>query len=165
MKKHLLHNINKPGFKVPDNYFNNLEETLLSEIALKKSIPSTGFKTPDNYFENFKVHGIDTLSKKSNPKVISIFRKNPWLYVASAAALIVLLFNIATVNKPVNFASLDNESIENYILINDFETIELNNLIINPTAFENTILKEALSDASLEDYLYDNAELEDFNIE
>ncbi|NJN28883.1 MAG: hypothetical protein HC819_24405, partial [Cyclobacteriaceae bacterium] len=47
-----LHNIKETGFKVPDNYFESLEETILNDVKLKEKIAHSGFKTPDNYFES-----------------------------------------------------------------------------------------------------------------
>jgi len=43
----------KTGFKVPNNYFNGIEDTVISELALNKIQPkeiSSNFKTPTDYF-------------------------------------------------------------------------------------------------------------------
>lgn len=163
MKKQKLHKDIKSGFKTPDNYFNTFEEQLLSELKLKEHVSKSGFNEPNGYLDNFKVE----LSKvqTSKPKVISLLNKKTILYAASIAAIFVLLLTIPSNEKEVNFASLDSESIENYLLISDFESSELNDLITNTTAFESKILEETLSDITLEDYLYNNSELEDFNLE
>ena len=164
MKKIDLHNIRNTGFKTPDNYFNSFEENLLTELKLKEQVSNTGMKAPSGYFENFKITVPVNKTTKSESKVISLFRNQKWLVAASVAAVFVLfIFLPKEQSNALDFASLENESIENYILTNDFESVELNNLITNTEAFENAIMEEALSDVSLEDYLYDNAELEDFN--
>ncbi|UPS91490.1 MULTISPECIES: hypothetical protein [unclassified Bizionia] len=162
MKNSKLHTIKKTGFKTPDNYFKNFEETLLSEIALKEQSKASGFKVPENYFETFQVPKLDIVSEeKTETKVIPLFSKKTWLYAASIAAIAILVISLPDFNKPVSFSSLDNESIEDYILSNDYESSTLNNLIIDPSAFEDAIYTDALSDVSLESYLYNNSELED----
>ncbi len=162
MKNTKLHINKNSGFKTPDNYFKDFEETLLSEITLKEKSKSSGFLVPENYFETFKVSEFDTVSNKNKTsKVISLLSKKNWLYAASIAAIAILIISLPDFNKSVNFSSLDNESIENYILSNDYESSTLNNLIIDPSAFEDAIYNEALSDISLENYLYNNSDLED----
>ncbi|MGY0392771.1 hypothetical protein ACW5R3_09480 [Bizionia sp. KMM 8389] len=164
MNSNELKNIKQSGFKTPDNYFQNFEDNLLSEIAIQEQCDSAGFKVPDNYFENFNVSTKNlTPQENSSSKVIPLFAKKSWLYAASIAAIAILVFTLPDFNQPVNFSTLDNDSIENYILANDYEATEFNNLITDPAAFENTIYNEALSDTSLENYMYNNSELEDLH--
>lgn len=161
MTKNKLHNM-KSGFKVPDNYFNQLEENLLSEISLKEHVSETGFNIPDGYFEMFKVEINEPASKT---KVISLFSRKTMWYAASVAAIVILLINIPDFKATDNFAAIDTESMESYMLTNDYDAYELSELFIETKGFEAAILEESITDASLEDYLYDNAELEDINIE
>lgn len=166
MKNSKLHTIKESGFKTPDNYFQSFEESLLSEISLKEKSKSSGFSVPKNYFDTFEMSKIDSVSiEKKETKVIPLFSKKRWLYAASVAAIAILLISLPDFNQSVSFSSLDNESIENYILSNDYESSTLNNLITDPSAFEDAIYNEALSDVSLESYLYNNSELEDLNLE
>lgn len=163
MKRQKLYKDIKSGFKTPDNYFNTFEDQLLSELNLKERVSKSGFKEPNDYLNNFEVDLSEVQTSK--PKVISLLHKKTMLYAASIAAAFVLLLIIPRTEKEANFASLDSETIENYLLISDFESTELNDLITNTTAFESKILDETLSDIPLEDYLYNNSELEDFNLE
>lgn len=163
MKKLKLHNDIKSGFKTPENYFNSFEEQLLSELKLKEQVSNSGFNEPKDYFNNFKVDLSEV--KPSEPKVIPLFNNKTMLYVASIAAAFILLLTIPSNNNELNFASLDNDTIEDYLLISDFESSELNDLITNTTAFEDKILEETLNNIPLEDYLYNNSELDDFNLE
>ena len=163
MKKLKLHNDIKSGFKTPENYFNTFEEQLLSELKLKEQVSNSGFNEPKDYFNNFKVDLSEV--KPSEPKVIPLFNKKTMLFVTSIAAAFILLLTIPSNNNELNFASLDNDTIEDYLLISDFESSELNDLITNTTAFEDKILEETLNNIPLEDYLYNNSELDDFNLE
>lgn len=162
MTKRKLHNI-ESGFKTPDNYFNQFEDNLLREIKLKERVSNSGHKVPTGYFENFEV----TIDKQ-NPtetKVISLFSRKTLLYAASIAAIAILIINIPAFKTTQNFASLDVESMETYMLDNDYSAYDLSDLITDSEAFEESILDEALINISLEDYFYENIELEDFNIE
>lgn len=161
MTKNKSHNM-KSGFKTPDNYFNQFEDNLLSEISLKERVSKTGFNIPDGYFETFKVEIKEPASKT---KVISLFSRKTMWYAASVAAITVLLVNIPNFKTTDNFAAIGTESMESYMLTNDYDAYELSELFIDTNAFEEAILEESITDASLEDYLYNNAELEDINIE
>lgn len=161
MTKKKLHNI-KSGFKTPDNYFNQFEDNLLSEIRLKEQVSKTGFEVPDGYLDMFKVEINEPVPQS---KVISLFSRKTIWYAASVAAVAILLINIPSFKTTDNFVAIDTESIESYMLDTDYDAYELGDLIIDPSAFEDAILEESITDASLEDYFYDNVELEDFNIE
>lgn len=163
MKKIGKHNISTTGFKTPKDYFETLENNLISELNLRDQVSESGLNIPDGYLEGFKV---ELPKSEFNTKVINLFNKKSWLYVASVAAVIIFIFTIPKIgSNAITFASLDNDSIENYLLTNDLESVELSNLITNTTAFENIILEETLNDIYLEDYLYENIDVEDFNIE
>lgn len=166
MKNLNKHNISDTGFKTPDGYFNSFEEKLLLELKLKEKVNTPGFNVPENYFADFKVSTSIDNKPKSEPKVISLFRNQKWLIAASIAAIFIVLVSMPTgQNNSLGFASLDSDSIESYLLTNDFDSAELNNLITNPSDFETSILEETLNDVPLEDYLYNNMELEDLNLE
>lgn len=161
MTKKKLHNV-KSGFKTPDNYFNQFEVNLLSEIGLKERVSKTGFNIPDGYLDTFKVEINEPTSKT---KVISLFNRKTLWYAASVAAITILLITIPNFKITDSFAAIDTESMESYMLTNDYDAYELSELFIDTNAFEEAILEESITDASLEDYLYNNAELEDINIE
>lgn len=164
MTKKRIHNITQSGFKTPDNYFDNLESNLLSELNLKSKIDTSGFNMPDGYLENFSV----SISKeeKEITKVIPLFNKNTWLSISSIAAVITLLFTLNFSNKEaVTFSSLDNETIESYLLLSDVESAEISTLITDPTVLENAIMEETVSDSALENYLYDDTDIEDYILE
>jgi hypothetical protein len=126
----------------------------------------SGFKTPEHYFENFSEKLMHKLPE-NEPKVISLFQKNKKIFMMVAAVLIIALlvpvFYTSTVN--VNSKEIDTATLENYLsyqsninqydLINGLDTDEINN--INATI--------ALEDATIEDILVSNANLENLIIE
>ncbi len=134
--KNILKNINKSGFKTPDNYFVQFEKELQNKI---NPLP-TGFKVPDDYFKNFeanfskedklaniKTPGFNTpdhyfesiedevgsMSKKS--KVIPLNRSSIIKMAGLAiAASLLLFFSIARFNT-------NNDQID-YVADNEIET-------------------------------------------
>lgn len=166
MRKLNKHNRLDTGFKVPDDYFSTFEENLISEIELKEKVNTSGFKIPRNYMNDFEVKVPSVKSSSNESKVIALFSDQKWLVAASIAAIFILLVSIPTKqHSDLDFGSLDNDSIESYLLTNDFDSAELNHLITNPSDFETSILEKTLNDLPLEDYLYNNIELEDLNLE
>lgn len=126
----------------------------------------SGFKTPEHYFENFSEKIMSQLPERE-PKVISLFQRNKKIFMMVAAVLIIALlipiFYTSTVN--VNRNEIDTATLENYLsyqsninqydLINVLETDEIDNI--------NTTI--ALEDATIEDILASNANLEHLIIE
>ena len=94
----------KSGFKVPDNYFQELEAKLLESITSQvKATRFTavkrkpGFTVPANYFENLEAEVLrKTGSNLEKGKIIKLWdRKEVLYYVAGIAA--VFIFIISTV--------------------------------------------------------------------
>ncbi|MEZ7500077.1 hypothetical protein QO200_15170 [Flavobacterium sp. Arc3] len=126
----------------------------------------SGYKTPEHYFENFSEQLMHKLPKKET-KVISLFQKNKKILMMVAAVLVIALlvpvFYTSTVN--VNNNEIDTATLENYLsyqsninqydLINDLEVDEIDNIHTNV----------ALEDATIEDILVSNANLEHLIIE
>ncbi|WP_373056010.1 hypothetical protein [Zunongwangia sp. H14] len=120
MKTNKLPHKSKPGFKVPEDYFEALEQNLMDSLfsdskeafVLNEKI-SSGFKTPQRYFENFNVE----LPEKEATGVISLIDRRTLYYVAGIAAVLISLF-YGLFNENSAKASWDNlelSAIENYI--------------------------------------------------
>lgn len=162
MKKKKIHTIKKTGFKTPPDYFTNLEDSLWSQIQLAEKINKTSFKTPVNYFETLEDKIISLVSEKQESKVITLFSKRNMIAISSVAAAVILLFNLNLVNKNLSFDTIETEVLENYVSNQEFETMDLETEIIEDIDISSFILEESISDASLENYLYNSSDLEDF---
>lgn len=160
MKQNRLPYKKDAGFKIPEGYFQEFEDRMMahvtfSEIASKEN----PFKVPENYFETLGdrvIEKLDTTPEKG--KVIPLFNPRILAYVASAAAVIAIIFSSVIFNESgeLGFDDLNMVAIENYLL----ETLDMNNPNIPPieeynfTASANpNIDKEALLE-----YLNDNIE-------
>ena len=118
MKNKNLHNIESSGFKVPDDYFESLEEQVFSKLNTENkldSIKETGFKVPDDYFETLSDTILDNNLEKKAPKVIQLFSKRNLVYISGIAAAILILFNLSVFDNKPSFDNLAIETVENYL--------------------------------------------------
>lgn len=163
MNKNKLHNIKDSGFKTPKNYFDGLEDSIMDQIKLNEKIEDTGFKAPDDYFESLEDKILDKVSHK--PKVISLFTKRNLFYVSSIAAALVLMFNIIGNKNEFTFEDLETASIENYLYDQDIDSYEIASLLTDDELTTANFIDTKITDESLENYLLQNATIEDLIIE
>ncbi|CDF78562.1 hypothetical protein BN863_8500 [Formosa agariphila KMM 3901] len=154
MKLKDLHNGKKTAFKVPKDYFNtNLEESILSEAKLRAKVLNHGFKAPDNYFETLEEQIYSKTDRNPKAKVKTIQLK-PWIYAASIAASLALIFTLTFSNNQSNsISAINNDSLESFILDEDLNTSEMATLITDSDLFGRDILNNALSDATIDYYI------------
>lgn len=126
----------------------------------------TGFKTPEYYFENFSENLLNQLPDRE-VKLISIFKRNKKVFMMVAAVLIIAMIvpmlypsTVNLNNNDIDTATLENylsyqSNINQYDLINGLEAAEIDNIKTNV----------ALEDATIEDILVSNANLEHLIIE
>lgn len=153
MKNKHLHNIKNSGFKVPDNYFEELEGSIFSQANLKDLAVDSGLKEPEGYFDNLEEQILSKVVSKKETKVIGLFTKKTLFYGSSIAAAIVLLFNLTFKNlNTISFDSLDIETVNNYIL-NEAETDELAALFTDTELDETNFINYNLTDDTIDSYL------------
>lgn len=175
MKKDKLPYRNEPGFSVPSNYFEELDQELFemvqhSEFNSKKGlnkIDGAGFKTPEGYFESFEVEFPGNASHE--PKIIPLFKKEYMLYAASIAAIIIALAGSLYINPaPADtWENIELSILENYIDNNniDLTTTEISGFLFNDgIVVEDSNFNEVNSEAML-DYLEENVEDPTFILE
>lgn len=164
MKKNMLPYRSKAGFKVPDNYFEDLEDRLMdissSEVKLVNSIEKgkPGFKVPANYFEELESNVLQQIDKPSeNGKIISLLNREIFYYAAAVAAILLLvvpsLLLKPTPGSEFSMDAVEVSSIEYYINNGyiDFNFNEISSFITE----EDYILEEFnTSNISDEDVFY-----------
>lgn len=149
MENKNLHNIKETGFKVPQDYFEALEDTILNEVKLKSIVSESGLKIPKDYLDNFNV------SVKEETKVISIFNKKNIIFVSSIAAAIILFFSLNIFNtSTTTLDDIDTASVDDYIL-NETEISELTTLFQDSDLSEAQFIDYTLSDEALDSFIED----------
>ena len=165
MKNKKLSHIKSSGFKIPENYLETFDESVLNslkEMDSFKMVKDSGFKVPDGYFENFDNKLANNIHSEKEVKVISLFSWKKAAYVSGIAASIVLLvgfFN--TFESKPSFGNIETAIIENYIVDEDFANEDFASLITEDLTLDK-FMDSHLIDSNLEDYILDNASVEDY---
>lgn len=162
MKTNKLHTIKNTGFKVPEDYFEKFEDAILIEVKLMEMAPKSGYKLPDNYFDLLEDKIINAVKPQEKTKVIKLFTWRKAVYATAVAASLLLMINIFF-NKHENITinTLETANIENYILNEDLETIEFASLFTKEDLADFKLINDGYSSETLENYVFDNLEIED----
>lgn len=97
----------------------------MKDFDLHNSKIKSGFKVPENYFENFEDRLLSQIESKEEPKVISLFhRKQIW--ISAIAAVFVALIAIPVYFNSVTTEKISNQTLENYLTIeyNTYDLID-----------------------------------------
>jgi cell division protein FtsL len=165
MNTNKLHNIKNTGFKVPKDYFGSLEDAILTDLKLKEMAPETGYKVPENYFESLEHKITNAIVPEKEVKVIKLFTWRKAAYVSAVAASLILMFNIFFNNtNNVTIENIETASIENYILNEDLESSEIASLFTDEDLSDVQLINDGYSSETLENYIFDNLEIEDIII-
>ncbi len=157
-----LKNIKNAGFKIPDNYFEGIEDAILNQIKLK-NIEGSGFKVPDNYFESLEDTILNKISKNEKSKVINLFTRRNLMYVSSIAATLLLLFNLSVFHKKTaSFETLETASLESYIMNEYIDSYEMASLLTNEDLVEENFIEHNFSEENMESYILNNVDLESY---
>jgi cell division protein FtsL len=125
---------------------------------------TTGFTTPDGYFDSFTEKVLAQLPKQET-KVISIFSSKKVWYFA-AAAILILMLSIPLFNKYSNQQEeIDTATLENYIAYqSNISEEEIVNLL-EQDDLDKMKLDFNIDDATIEDALKSNSNLEQYLID
>lgn len=165
MKRKDLKDIQDSGFKVPKDYFENFEDSILSHTSLKEKVSDSGFNVPQDYFDFVEEEIFSKVSQNDSSKVISLLNKKAVLYVTSMAAALILMFNLIDRKSEVDINSIETASIERYLSDEDFGSDELAVLFDDTEFLDDSFNSISFSEEAMEDYVIDNLELDDLYIE
>lgn len=169
MKENKLPYNKKPGFKVPDNYFEGLEDKMLELINEQQDLDPSykgvpGFVVPDTYFHTLEESVLNKIeSIKRRNKVIPLYKRRKFYYFTAAAAVFLgiistLMFNPVTPEYSID--SIELSTLENYI-DDGFLDLDYNEISVFITeerySFGN-IKTSDLSDEAVFDYINENIE-------
>ena len=138
MKKIRIEDIKETGFRVPENYFNDFEDTLLSELKLKETVGKSGFKVPTDYFESLDESVFNAVTEKKQTKVINLFSWKKAVYTTAIAASLILMFTVFYNKKDsLTLDTIETASIENYILNEDIDIKDIYHDLESPQIFKS----------------------------
>lgn len=111
---------NKTGFKIPEGYFQDFQSRLMERVTRnEEDFGASPFKVPESYFEQFGDRVFENLENSSEKgKVIPLYRRKTWSYIAGVAAVVAILFSSVLFNDhgELGFEDLDITAVENYLL-------------------------------------------------
>ena len=174
MKKNKLPYHQDPGFKVPPNYFEDLEERLLNAAASENSLRSIekkkiGFIIPENYFDDLerrvlqKIEGKQVI-KEEKGKLIPLISREAIYYVAAVAAIFIFIFSTIDLNPKVeqeyNMNSVELSALEEYINNGylDFNFMEVTSFLSEEDYVLQDFDTADFSDEEVLNYLTENIE-------
>ncbi|GAB5399861.1 MAG: hypothetical protein Aureis2KO_14460 [Aureisphaera sp.] len=153
----------KHGFKVPEDYFEKMEDRVFDALDIKELPEQSGFGVPEGYFDTLEDEILQKVKvAPKETKVIPIGRKRSFWYAASIAACIAFVF--AFFNPWIGEGSTTNPEepslaeIEAYIEegIGSIDSYDLAQVLTDADLDALELETEYLSDESLEEYLLDN---------
>jgi len=154
------------GFATPNNYFDNFEKKLSHKVSIEENTQKqTGFVAPENYFDNLD-NEILNKTTSTETKVIKLFNKKQFLYVASIAAILVLSFFILNPSNSnlLTFDDIEYAAFEEYLNTEDLDisALELADLYEIDTNELNNISFLSIDDENILDYLSDETTSDDY---
>ncbi len=165
MKNKKLDHIKASGFKTPENYLESFDEMFLNrmkESNALKDLQTTGFKVPEGYFNGFDDKLTKALYSEHEVKVIPLLSWKKVAYVSAVAASIMIMVNLFNNNNNYpTFGDLETALIEDYIVEEDFTNEDIASLATEDFTLDN-FMDSHLIDSNLEDYILNNATVEDY---
>lgn len=170
MKKNRLPYHGKTGFQIPENYLADLEERLMSKVisseieAAPVEKTKNAFQVPDTYFENLEDRVMNSIQgqQKKEPKVVSLFTREAFYYVAGVAAVLIAIVTNISVQQPVpqSLDNLDMLSLESYLEESvDYSNPEISNFMEDGSfSFATSTPSSYIDQEALMEYLHENIE-------
>ena len=107
------------NFAVPENYFNNLEDDILSKVIENQFPGELSYNVPENYFDTFEedIFKKINLKEQKPTKLISLKSRLIKIIPTAAAACILLFigFNYFSMNSTTTFENITSDEIENWL--------------------------------------------------
>lgn len=160
-QKHNIY-VENSGFKVPEDYFSSLEDSVLTKLKSDSCSERSGFKTPSGYFTDFK---LETPSEEKSVKIIPLKEWTKWMAAASIVAFAIIgaiYIDSISPTKNIQFSDLDKDMIERYLeehLETPEEFIDYENTSVKNIVEQNMI---SLKDKDILEYLNDKVEDQDY---
>lgn len=161
----------KTGFKVPENYMDQLTDRVMKNVVNAHESNDAGFSVPNGYMDQLTDRILTSVNEHSiAPKVIPMEspldsgKKTIWLApLIAVAAIGILLFSLRGLwdNTTTSFEILDDQEVMEYVVnletSMDQDAIEL--LFVDNDLLDQMSLNTQIKDDELIDYLIDEVDL------
>ena len=147
----------KHGLKAPDDYFEGFEERLFTKISEAALPGKSGLTVPEGYFDGLEEQIIQKVVQIKPVKVIPLYKRKAFIYVASVAAAAVLVFSIFTKGTEEEFL-LEIADIEAYFEEGgmEYNSYDIAQLLSENDLDDLSAESATFTEESLEEYLLEN---------
>lgn len=163
MSNDKLHNIKKAGYKIPEGYFDSVEDNILNKINSPfEDVNASGYEVPDNYFNSIEDKVLDRVALKKG-KLVNLFTRRNLMYLSGVAAALLIMISVVFKSDPLD-ETLDIEMVETYLEEQDLDSYELAELLAEADLLDEDFTvfdEENLDDSEIEAYLLENINIED----
>ena len=147
---------NGNGFSVPTNYFETLNEQIISRIAVeqfKSTTATDGFKTPANYFDKLQASILDqTVNAQPAPKVIRLWSSDLMRYAAAACFILLTAGGLYFNQQRLTKAETQSTELASEAMLYDIDE----SVIIEHLKESQTATNTSASQAEMESYILEH---------
>ncbi len=148
-------NVEKPNFNTPENYFNTFEDLVIAKLKTQSLQLENNNTVPENYFNSLEDKVIDKINSK--PKVISLKKITKYIAPIAIAASFLIIFLINKNSTNITFESIASSEIEEFIDLGNIDYDAESLAIIFPNVeLDDTNFISSLSDSDVLEYLNEN---------
>ncbi|MDX1828258.1 MAG: hypothetical protein R3342_01810 [Lutibacter sp.] len=104
----------KNNFKVPNDYFNSIEDIVVTKLKAEAIQKNDTAIIPDNYFDEIEDKVFIKLKSERKSKVITLKNFTKFIAPIAIAASLLLFIYLNTTSKKYTFDSLPTAAIESY---------------------------------------------------
>ena len=143
--------VTSPGFKTPKKYFDEFYDTLNLKIAEDTFPDTTGLNVPQDYFNNLADSIVSKVERKDTSKKKTLIRILYTASSIAAALLLYISISINSDSQKINFESISEIDFENYIsegnmALDIYSLTEQNETIAMSDIFYDDISKQEATD-------------------
>ena len=144
----------KNNFNVPNNYFNSIENIVVTKLKAEAIQKKETTIIPDNYFDEIENHVFHKLKSEKKSKVITLKNLTKIIAPIAIAASLLLLVYLNTTTKKYTFDSLPTAAIENYFE-NGENDVDILSMasLYTEDELEDSTININLSNTAVENYL------------
>jgi hypothetical protein len=102
------------NFNVPNDYFNEVEDIVVAKLKAEAIQKNDAIIIPDNYFDKIEDKVFNKLKSEKKSKVITLKKFTKFIAPIAIAASLLLLVYLNTTSKKYTFDSISTAAIESY---------------------------------------------------
>lgn len=147
------------GFSLPKSYFENFDNEIETRLFEEKNLLKNNFKTPNNYFEKLEDTIISKVkSPNKDVKVISLKERFLKVIPFAAAASVILFIGLNSFyfnkTQELTLDSLSDNDIEFWLDSNALNSNDISYVFQDNILDENELNFATIEDKNIEDYIH-----------